>query len=129
MAQAFGGQVVKSPKGWGIGLHRYEVQRQAPWIEDAAPIQIPASHQDQVVEAPPGAEVSIASEFTPLAGLDYGDAISFQCHPEFTREFCVALLEARRGVYGPATDAAVATLAASHDSAKVVNWIGRFLAD
>ncbi|MCE2987680.1 MAG: type 1 glutamine amidotransferase, partial [Phenylobacterium sp.] len=23
MAEAFGGRVIKSPKGWGVGLHRY----------------------------------------------------------------------------------------------------------
>jgi GMP synthase-like glutamine amidotransferase len=127
MAEAFGGQVVKSPKGWGIGLHRYEVSAPAPWMENAAPVRIPASHQDQVVQAPPGARVSLASEFTPLAGLDYGDAISFQCHPEFTAEFCTALLEARREVHGPATDLAVQSLREPHDSARMQQWIGRFL--
>ena len=25
MAKAFGGEVVKSPKGWGLGMHRYEI--------------------------------------------------------------------------------------------------------
>lgn len=127
MAEAFGGRVVKSPKGWGIGLHRYEVRERAPWMEDGAPIRVPASHQDQVVEAPPGARVTIASDFTPHAGLDYGDAISFQCHPEFTADFCVALLQSRRALYGAGTDAAVASLAAPHDSARLAGWIGRFL--
>lgn len=127
MAEAFGGRVVKSPKGWGIGLHRYEVHAQAAWMEDAAAVRVPASHQDQVVEAPPGARVTVASDFTPLAGLDYGDAISFQCHPEFTPGFCVALLQARRGIHGAGTDAAVESLADGHDSARVAQWIGRFL--
>lgn len=127
MAQAWGGSVVKSPKGWGIGLHRYEVMAEAPWINEAAPVQVPASHQDQVVEAPPGARVILASEFTPFAGLDYGDAISFQCHPEFTPDFCVDLLETRRERFGAATDTAIASLAAPHDSARVAGWIGAFL--
>jgi GMP synthase-like glutamine amidotransferase len=127
MAEAFGGRVVKSPKGWGIGLHQYEVQRRAAWMEDAAPVRVPASHQDQVVEAPPGAHVTLASDFTPLAGLDYGDAISFQCHPEFTPGFCVALLQCRRHVYGAGTDPAVESLAGPNDSARVARWIGRFL--
>ena len=35
MAQAFGGSVVKSPSGWGIGLQRYEVKHRAPWMGDA----------------------------------------------------------------------------------------------
>lgn len=127
MAEAFGGRVVKSPKGWGIGLHRYEVPEPSAWMKDAAPIRVPASHQDQVVEAPPGARVTIASDFTPLAGLDYGDAISFQCHPEFTPGFCVALLQSRRSIYGDVTDPAVESLAGPHDCARVAQWIGCFL--
>jgi GMP synthase-like glutamine amidotransferase len=127
MAEAFGGRVVKSPKGWGIGLHRYEVRERAPWMMDAAPVHISASHQDQVVEAPPGARVTLANEFTPLAGLDYGDAISFQCHPEFTPEFAVDLLESRRAQFGELAGPAIASLAAPADSARVRDWIGAFL--
>lgn len=127
MAEAFGGRVVKSPQGWGIGLHRYEVRASASWMGDAAPVCVPASHQDQVVEAPPDARVTLASDFTPFAGLDYGDAISFQCHPEFTADFCVALLRSREAVYGAGTEGAVQSLAAPHDSARVAGWIGRFL--
>ncbi|MBX9749565.1 MAG: type 1 glutamine amidotransferase [Roseococcus sp.] len=127
MAEAFGGRVVKSPKGWGIGLHRYEVRERAAWMEDAAPIRVPASHQDQVVEAQPGARVTIASDFTPFAGLDYGDAISFQCHPEFTPGFCVALLQSRRALYGAGAEIAVESLAMPNDSPRMAGWIGRFL--
>lgn len=85
MAQAFGGQVIKSPKGWGIGEHDYRVVSQEPWMDGAADIRVPASHQDQVVTLPPGAEVFAASDFTPMAALAYRDqpAISMQPHPEF----------------------------------------------
>ncbi len=71
--------------------------------------------------------MSLASEFTPLAGLAYGDAISFQCHPEFTADFCAALLEARRAVRGPETDRALQSLREPHDSALMQHWIGRFV--
>ncbi|UPY37860.1 type 1 glutamine amidotransferase [Sediminicoccus sp. KRV36] len=127
MAQAWGGRVVKSPKGWGIGLHRYDVRQPAAWMEDRAAVHVPASHQDQVVEAPAGARVTIANEFTPLAGLDYGDAVSFQCHPEFTPEFGVALLQSRRDRFGPLAGPAIASLARPHDCARVAQWIRRFL--
>src|SRR4029077_18732242 len=95
MAQAFGGCVIKSPKGWGIGLHRYELQARPCWIDDAAAVAVPASHQDQVVTLPSDARVIATSEFTPYAGLDYGGAISFQFHPEFSPAFATALIEAR----------------------------------
>jgi GMP synthase-like glutamine amidotransferase len=128
MAQAFGGQVVKSDKGWGIGVHDYRVAARSPWMEpDVARVRVPASHQDQVVVCPPGARVTLESAFTPFAGLDYGDAISFQCHPEFTADFGRALVELRRGAYGALAAPAIATYAQPDDSARMAGWIGRFL--
>jgi GMP synthase-like glutamine amidotransferase len=133
LAQAFGGQVIKSPKGWGVGLHAYEVTQSEPWMDEGARIAMPASHQDQVVEPPSGARVLAASAFTPYAMLDYpGDgAISIQPHPEFDPAYAAALIEARRGTrFDEAeADAAVASLQRPNDNARVGGWIGRFLAE
>jgi GMP synthase-like glutamine amidotransferase len=127
MAEAFGGEVVKCPKGWGIGLHEYEVRKRAPWMDDARHVRVPASHQDQVVTCPPGARVTAASAFTPYAGLDYGDAISFQFHPEFGVDYAMALIEARRNRYGALADPAIASYGQPNDCARVGQWISRFL--
>lgn len=127
MAVAFGGKAELSTSGWGVGLHRYEVRHRAPWMDDAAHLDVPASHQDQVTALPPGARVTAASAFTPFAGLDYGDAISFQFHPEFTPAFCTALIEARRHRYGALAGPAVESHARPNDCARVGGWIGRFL--
>lgn len=127
LAEALGGRVVKSDKGWGIGLHRYDVTASAAWMDGPAPIRIAASHQDQVVAPPPGARVCLASDFTPFAGLDHGDAISFQCHPEFTPEFSIALLEGRREMHGAAGEAAMESLRRPDDAARMRAWIARFL--
>lgn len=127
MAEAFGGSVVRSPKGWGIGMHRYDVRPLADWMDGAEPVHVPAIHQDQVVACPPGARVTVASAFTPYAGLDYGDAISFQFHPEFETDFCAALLEARRDRFGARTDPAIASLSEPDDRSRVARWIARFL--
>ncbi len=132
MAQAFGGQVIKSPKGWGIGENEYRVLKHEPWMDPAAPtIRLPASHQDQVVEKPPGAEVWAASDFTPYAGLVWpGErAISMQPHPEFDPAYAAALIENRRGkVYADdEADQAVASFDGPDDRARVGGWIGNFL--
>jgi GMP synthase-like glutamine amidotransferase len=127
MAQAFGGQVIKSPKGWGIGVQHYTVRDRAPWMDDVTGLRAPASHQDQVIVSPPGARVTVESAFTPYAGLDYGDAISFQFHPEFSPEYGAALLEHRQDRYGAAADAAIASYRGPNDCARVAGWIGRFL--
>lgn len=132
MAQAFGGKVIKSPKGWGVGEHVYEVMAEEPWMgERPLRIRLPASHQDQVVEKPPGAEVFAASEFTPFAGLVWpGErAISIQPHPEFDPAYAKSLIEHRRGNPYPheQADAAIASYSGADDRMRVAGWINRFL--
>lgn len=98
-------------------------------MEDApAHVRVPASHQDQVVRLPPGARVTADSTFTPYAGLDYGDPISFQFHPEFDPAFGAALVEERRDRYGALADPAIASYGQPNDCARVGRWISRFLA-
>ncbi|WP_269716321.1 glutamine amidotransferase-related protein [Caulobacter sp. NIBR2454] len=98
MADAFGGEVIKSPKGWGVGLHTYEIVAPQPWMDDDAPVALSVSHQDQVVTLPPGAQIVAASAFTPLAMLAYPErrALSLQAHPEFEAAYTRALIESRR---------------------------------
>jgi len=128
MAEALGGRVEKSEKGWGAGLHRYQVDRVEPWMEPVPSIAVPASHQDQVVVQPPHTEVVASSAFTPFAGLAWTDrpAISFQFHPEFSADFAKALIEKRYDAI-PDPDAAIASLDAPNDGARVGTWIRRFL--
>ncbi len=131
MAEAFGGKVIKSPKGWGLGLQSYGVDRREPWMDDARKIAVPASHQDQVVELPPNAQVIASSAFTPFAALAWTDqpAISIQPHPEFAPAYASALIERRlETVLDEAQGlAAIETLKQPNDRARVGGWIGRFL--
>ncbi len=128
MAEALGGHVEKSERGWGAGLHRYTIVRSLPWIDTTGTIAVPASHQDQVVVQPPGTQVVAASDFTPFAALAWVDrpAISFQFHPEFSPAFAKALIEKRFDVV-PDPEAAIASLDAPNDNENVAGWIRRFL--
>ena len=128
MAEALGGHVEKSDKGWGAGLHRYEIVRREPWMDGEMTIAAPASHQDQVMVQPPNADVVMESAFTPYAGLAWNDrpAISFQFHPEFSPAYAKALIEQRYDIV-PDPDAAIASLDAPNDNARVAGWIRRFL--
>ena len=131
MAQAFGGKVIKSPKGWGIGLHSYDVAAHRPWMDAAPAVALSASHQDQVVELPAGATVLAGSGFCPngLLSYDGGMAISCQLHPEFDPGYSIALLQGRRGVRYPEAQAAEAieSLGRPDDHTRMADWIGRFL--
>lgn len=77
---------------------------------------------------PPHSHVAAASAFSPFGALAYDDqpAISFQFHPEFAPDYAAALVERRRGrVADP--DAAIASLGAPNDNARVGAWIRTFL--
>ena len=128
MAEALGGHVEKSDKGWGAGLHTYSIATREPWMDGAGTIAIPASHQDQVVVQPPGTDVTLRSDFTAFAGLAWRGrpAISFQFHPEFAPAFAKALIEKRYDVV-PDPDKAISSLDAPNDNERVAGWIRRFL--
>jgi GMP synthase-like glutamine amidotransferase len=130
MAEALGGRVEKSERGWGIGLQDYELWDRAPWMGKAPPdrIAVPVSHQDQVVVPPPGARVLAGNAFTPFGLLEWqeGDAISMQFHPEFGADYAGALIEHRRARL-PDPDAAIASLLRPNDRALAAEWIRAFL--
>ena len=129
MAEAFGGRVEKSDRGWGVGLQTYGVRARAPWMDDAERVAIPVSHQDQVVAQPPKTTILAASDFTPFGVLAWRDqpALSMQFHPEFSPEFAKALIEHRREAL-PDPDAALASLDRPDDRDRVAGWIRSFLA-
>jgi GMP synthase-like glutamine amidotransferase len=128
MATAFGGAVAKSPKGWGIGLHRYEIVEPPPGMLEPLAFAIPAFHQDQVVELPPGARVLAASKFTPFASIGYDDdTVSLQGHPEFRPGFSAALIKARRDIYGPLAGPALLSLLQPEDGGRAADWLRHFV--
>ncbi|MEM6627287.1 MAG: glutamine amidotransferase [Pseudomonadota bacterium] len=131
IADALGGDVRKSEKGWGLGRHTYALKGAHPWIADPTDsFALAVSHQDQVLAPPADAETIASSEFTPHAALLYAGApiLSFQGHPEFNDSFAAALYNARRD--NPLTDdqvdTAVESLAQPEDNSRVGRWIGRF---
>ncbi len=114
LAEALGGRAAKSGKGWGAGVHDYQVVHRPGWMADAPDsFAIHAMHQDQVTAIPEDATVLAASPFCEFAMLAYGDpeapdAISIQPHPEFDEDYARALVERRTGVVIPAACGAAA---------------------
>ena len=107
IAQALGGTVRKSTKGWGLGVHDYQVVEWPTELGQAPDgVHVHAVHQDQVEELPAGAQRIATSEFCENAALWYpGFAVTFQGHPEFGNDFIVDLVSARRGTAFPEADA------------------------
>ena len=110
IAQALGGVAAKSDRGFGVGAMGYELVGDDGKMQS---ISLYAWHQDQVITPPQDAEVIASSDFCEFAGLRYGDkALTFQAHPEFTKEYMADLAEARRGsqISDEMSDAAMASL-------------------
>ena len=78
---------------------------------------------------PAEAEVILASDFTPNAGLAYanGAALSFQPHPEFDDAYAAALVDLRRGkAPDDVLDTALASFDTPSNSGDVAGYIGAF---
>jgi GMP synthase-like glutamine amidotransferase len=132
LGQAMGGRVERAASGWGVGAQRYTVVSPRPWMDPApadAAFTLIASHEDQVVELPPGAERLAATDHCPNAMFELGErAIGLQPHPEFTATISRALVNARRDLIGEGrADEALASLDSPLDRDLVAGWIARFL--
>ncbi|MXN64709.1 GMP synthase [Stappia sp. GBMRC 2046] len=131
IAEALGGRAEKSDRGWGVGLHEYDVTGKADWMEgERASFALQVSHQDQVTKVPEGGTVLASSDFCPNALIAYDDwAVTFQGHPEFGPDFSEDLIKMRRGTTLPEdfADKALATVDAGQDSELVARWIAAFL--
>lgn len=128
MAEAFGGRVAKSDKGWGIGLHDYRVNGGAGWTGGASHIAVPVCHQDQVLVQPPGTTLIGGNDFCPLGILAWDDqpAMSVQFHPEFDPAFVDALIDLL-GDEIPDPETAHLSLEQPNDRERVADWIKRFV--
>ncbi len=132
LAQALGGKVIQSPKGWGFGLQTYRID-ETPGAAGKIPAQVTlaALHQDQVVEVPESGRVIGSSDFCPNAVIAYGDAaLSFQAHPEFDVPFLRGVAEHR--LKGIAPDDVLAAAVDSFrekrpDQPVIAQWIADFL--
>lgn len=128
LAQALGGKVEKSDKGFGIGVMDYEFVDEAGGSQT---LSLCAWHQDQIMTPPAGAEIIARSDFCPVAGLRYGDrAISFQAHPEFAPAYMRDLITSRRGgmISESAADEALAGLERPVHKSEIQALLGDFLA-
>lgn len=124
-----GGVVKKSERGWGIGVHDYQVYATPAWAKEShSHLSLIVSHQDQVEVAAPGSEVVAGSDFCPNAICVIGDRV-FTCqpHPEFTQEYSQLLMTMRRTLIGNSlVDAGIASLKKETHSPHLLRWFYEF---
>lgn len=132
IAEALGGRVEKSDKGWGLGLDTYTLSDDAPESVPQA-LTLNVFHQDQIVKLPPNTRIFASSDFCQYAGMLIGDKImTIQAHPEFLNEFNCQLLQARKNNVVPENLANEAIIRLQKHNAKAdsnlfAKWIRDFL--
>jgi GMP synthase-like glutamine amidotransferase len=130
MAHALGGKVSKSERGWGVGVHEFQVREREPWM--SPPLETASllmSCQDQVEAIPQGAVVMASSAHCPVAMFRMGKMWGIQGHPEWEPRYAGALLASRRKRIGEeCVDAALATLERPTNSRELGEWARRWLA-
>ncbi len=132
VAQAFGGRVVKSEKGWGVGVHTMTVMADKPWMEPPLAVaHLLVSHQDQVVALPPEAELIAGSSFCPYAMFQLGSNIlTVQGHPEFSAPYAADLMGFRREILGETCyRAGIESLQTATDEVAIARWMMAFISD
>ena len=129
IAQALGGRVVNWSKGWGVGVHAYDIS----WVKrdgkEAVKTQValPCCHQDQVIELPPGAQRVLTSDFCLNAGFTVGDhVLALQPHPEFSVQYLECILRVIEDRIGERSRRAFASLQKDTDNAKIAELIASF---
>ena len=128
VAKALGGEVVKWPDGWGVGVRDMQAADKPDWMAQMKEFSLIYFHQDQVTKLPAGAKTIATSSFCTIGGFAKdGHIFCLQGHPEFGVDYSAALLETIRARVGDArTDSALASLTRRTDAEIVASWIGDF---
>lgn len=130
IAKALGGEVVKSPKGWGVGMSFNDVAQRADWMDPwQEGLDLVVSHQDQVNTLPPNARILAGSDFCPLYLMQIGECfLGVQGHPEFAKGYSADLMRLRRDQVGASrVREGLASLNAPVDDQLMARWILNFM--
>jgi len=130
VAHALGGEVIRSPRGWGVGVQSYAMFETPRWHDGGdLTFSLLASHQDQVVTPSPGARVLAGSAFCEAAVCQVGEHIlSFQGHPEFTPGYAGGLMTVRKDAIGePVYSQGMNSLTEPAQGDRIARWILNFL--
>ncbi len=130
LGESLGGKVAKSPNGWCIGIHQFDVIDQPSWMVPKREVYNALMMcQDQLLVLPPDTRVLASNEMCPNAMVVVGKKmLGIQAHPEFSKEYDKLLIEMRRDKLGQALSAAgIESLNQELSTSELVQWIKNFL--
>lgn len=130
LALALGGDVQRSPKGWGLGTSLTVFDRFAPWMEPRREtVRLYSAHQEQVTRLPDAAEVLGGDDFCPIGAFRIGSHVfTTEFHPEMTPDFIGGLVDYLADHLDAETIGRARTsLALEEDGRFFARWIAAFL--
>ena len=97
IAQALGGHVIKSSKGWGIGIKEISTLKHHSPLGEIQKLNLIFFHQDQVIKLPKKAQLIAQNSFCEIVSFSLGKHVfTLQAHPEFNKDFSLQLLNTRK---------------------------------
>lgn len=132
LAEALGGHVRKSEKGWGLGLRQFTLEKKPSWVENGVgECSLYFAHQDQVIELPEGAHRLGGNAFCPNAMFELdGLVLGIQGHPEFDTTIMRSIVDLAKENGNPAQQqVAEAAILAENDHAPEADLMARWIVD
>ncbi|MEZ5042762.1 MAG: hypothetical protein R2828_22905 [Saprospiraceae bacterium] len=131
LAEALGGKVLKSNRGWSIGVHTFSILKKEAWMlpyQDT--LNLLMMCQDQVEVLPPGGVLLGSTPNCPMGMFRVGTKLlGIQAHPEFSKAYDQVLMESRVDRMGEAiVRQGIASLAQPLDASLFGEWAIRFFA-
>ena len=130
IAKALGGKTELASQGWGAGVQSYQIILTEPWMEpDLEQFSILSFHKDQVTKLPEDAVLIAESNFCTYSAYYIGEwLISFQGHPELTKDYVRALLHHRENILGQEVlESGIKSLEQQIQPKIIAKWILNFM--
>lgn len=130
IGEALGGKVEKSPNGWCVGVHKFEVVNQKSWMDPwQEQFNLALMCQDQIVELPEGCIKLAGNDMCPNGLIQLGNKfLGIQAHPEFTIEYDKILIEARKNRIGDeGVKEGIESLKMPLDQSLMREWVMQFI--
>lgn len=130
LAEALGGKVEKATVGWSVGVQSFSIQKEKAWMEPRQnPVNLLMMCQDQVKLLPPDGEILASTITCPVGMFQVGKRmLGIQAHPEFSKAYDQALMEARIEKIGLETvSEGLKSLKEPIHAPEIQKWVDKFI--
>ncbi len=130
MGDALGGHVAKSPNGWCVGVHQFDILQKESWMHPTADqINLLMMCQDQILRLPQETVVLGGNDKCPAGIIQIGNTmLGIQGHPEYSAAYDQRLIEDRVDRMGQEVAAAgIASMSTPVDQEMIRAWIIGFI--